>query len=63
MKFFTLLLSMLIVTQSFAQDARYNYGPITGVNLDDMLAIASKTYENKEVKTGQKSVRFSQWVG
>ena len=51
MKFFTILLSMLFVAQTFAQDARYVYGPVSGVNLDDMLAIASKVFDNKEVKT------------
>ncbi len=44
------MLSVFFVTQIFAQDARYNYGPVTDVNLDDMLAIAAKTFENKETK-------------
>jgi hypothetical protein len=50
-KLIVLMLSVFFVTQIFAQDARYNYGPITGINLDDMLAIASQTFDNKEVKT------------
>ena len=50
-KLLVLMLSIFFVTQIYAQDARYNYGPITGINLDDMLAIAGKTFENKEVKT------------
>jgi len=45
------MLSIVFVAQSFAQDARYVYGPVTGINLDDMLAIGAKTFENKEVKT------------
>ena len=50
-KIIVLMLSVFFVTQIYAQDARYNYGPISGINLDDMLAIAAKTFENKEVKT------------
>ncbi len=50
-KFLTFFLAMIFVTQTFAQDARYVYGPVSGLNLDDMLAIAAKTFENKEVKT------------
>ena len=51
MKIFTILLSMMLVEQSFAQDERYVYGPVSGVNLDDMLAIAAKTFEKNEVST------------
>ena len=47
----TITLSIFFCTQIFAQDARYVYGPVTGVNLDDMFAIAEKTFENKGVKT------------
>jgi len=43
------------VGQIFAQDAKYSYGPVTGINLDDMFAIAEKTFENKEVKTDKFS--------
>ncbi len=50
MKFLTLFLSIAFFLQSYAQDARYTYGPITGVNLDDMLAIAAKMYDNNEVQ-------------
>jgi len=51
MKFLALILSMAFLMQTFAQDARYTYGPVSGINLDDMLAIAAKTFENKELKT------------
>ena len=50
-KLLTLAFSMLFMTQIFAQDARYVYGPVTGINLDDMFAIAEKTFETREVKT------------
>ena len=46
-----LILSTFFGTQIFAQDARYNYGPVTGINLDDMFAIAAKTFENNSLKT------------
>ncbi len=47
----TIVLSIFFVTQIFAQDARYVYGPVTGTNLDEMFAIAEKTFENNGVKT------------
>ena len=50
LKFLTLILSVTFMLQTFAQDARYNYGPVAGINLDDMLAIAAKTFENRDVK-------------
>ena len=46
----TLVLSLIFSMQTFAQDARYHYGPVAGINLDDMLAIAAKTFEKKGVK-------------
>ena len=51
LKLLTLVLSIFFWTQISAQDARYFYGPVTGVNLDEMFAIAEKTFENYEVKT------------
>jgi hypothetical protein len=50
-KLFTLVLSMFFLTQVFAQDAKYVYGPVTGISLDDMFAIAEKTFEENDVKT------------
>jgi len=51
LKLITIVFSLLFVGQVFAQDAKYSYGPVTGISLDDMFAIAEKTFENKEVKT------------
>jgi hypothetical protein len=51
LKLLTLVLSIFFWTQIFAQDAKYVYGPVTGISLDDMFAIAEKTFENKDVKT------------
>jgi len=45
-----LVLSLVFSASTFAQDARYHYGPVSGINLDDMLAIAAKTFENRGVK-------------
>jgi len=50
MKKVLLLLTVFLATSLFAQDARYNYGPVAGINLDDMLAIAAKTFEKRGVK-------------
>jgi hypothetical protein len=60
MKILTLFLSMTFFLQVFAQDARYTYGPVTGINLDDMLAIAAKTYQDNGVKTDK--FNYSQGV-
>lgn len=49
-KLFTLMFVILFSTQIFSQDARYQYGPVSGINLDDMLAIAAKTFENHDLK-------------
>ncbi len=46
----TLVMTLLFSAPIFAQDARYHYGPVAGINLDDMLAIAAKTFENRGVK-------------
>lgn len=51
MKLFTILLCTMFIVQLSAQDERYVYGPVTGVSLDDMLAIAAQTFENNEVST------------
>lgn len=48
------ILGMFLIAltlQSFAQDARYVYGPVTGINLDDMFAIADQVFQNNETKT------------
>ena len=45
-----LFLAVFLATPFFAQDARYHYGPVSGINLDDMLAISAKTFENRGVK-------------
>lgn len=45
-----LLLTVFLTTSFFAQDARYHYGPVNGITLDDMFAIAAKTFENRGVK-------------
>ena len=50
---FTLILSLILGIQTFAQDARYHYGPVAGINLDDMLAIAAKTFEKRGVKVNR----------
>jgi hypothetical protein len=50
MKFLTFFLSIAFFLQSYAQDARYTYGPVTGANLDDMLAIAAKVYDNNDIE-------------
>jgi len=55
LKLIAIVLTLLFVGQIFAQDAKYSYGPVTGINLDDMFAIAEKTFENKEVKTDKFS--------
>lgn len=46
-----ILLLFVFVSNVFAQDAQYVYGPITGVTLDDMFAVANKTFANNSLKT------------
>ncbi len=50
-KLLSVVLSVFFFTQVFSQDARYNYGPVTGISQDDMFAIAAKTFEEYDVKT------------
>jgi len=50
-KLLTLVLSISFLTQISAQDAKYVYGPVTGISLDDMFAVAEKTFEDNDVKT------------
>ncbi len=55
LKLIAIVLTLIFAGQVFAQDAKYSYGPVTGIGLDDMFAIAEKTFENKEVKTDKFS--------
>jgi len=60
MKTLTLFLSMTFFLQIFAQDATCVYGPVQGINLDDMFAVASKTYQDNGVTTDK--FNYSQGV-
>lgn len=60
LKLLTLLFLLFCSTQFFGQDARYVYGPVTGITLDDMFAIASKTFETNDCKT--KTFNYSKGI-
>lgn len=54
MKKFRTILAVAICMLAFnmrAQESQYVYGPINGINLDDMFAIGEKTFDKNGVKT------------
>lgn len=48
-KLLTAVAFLFISMNLMAQDAKYFYGPVNGVSLDDMLAIGEKVFKNKDV--------------